>query len=84
MVYFGNQWICNSDGQWKELDQARFSADATARKGYRMDYAGGVNKDYFYLKNCGFFNDNTEIGTELTRNKMKKAPEINFGALPAK
>lgn len=84
MVYFGNQWICNANGQWKELDQARFSADATARKGYRMDYAGGVSNEYFYLKNCGFFNETTVIGTALTRNKMKKAPEINFGALPVK
>ncbi len=81
-VYFGNQWIRNSSGKWTELNQAKFSADATARKGYRMDYAGGKEKIFFYLKNCGFFNEFTTIGDSFIRESNGKAPEINFERLP--
>lgn len=81
-VYFGNQWIRNSSGKWAELNQAKFSADATARKGYRMDYAGGKEKIFFYLKNCGFFNEFTTIGDSFIRESNGKAPEINFERLP--
>lgn len=81
-VYFGNQWIRNSSGKWTELNQAKFSADATARKGYRMDYAGGEEKNFFYLKNCGFFNEFTTIGDSFIRESNGKVPEINFERLP--
>ncbi|MCF0056574.1 DUF3472 domain-containing protein [Dyadobacter sp. CY356] len=81
-LYFGNQWIRNSSGKWTELNQAKFSADATARKGYRMDYAGGKEQNYFYLKNCGFFNEFTTIGDLFIRESGGKAPEINFENLP--
>jgi hypothetical protein len=81
-VYFGNQWIRNASGQWTELNQAKFTADATARKGYRLDYAGGKDKNYFFLKNCGFFNETTQIGEMFTRPLTGQIPQINFNLLP--
>ncbi|MBE9466205.1 DUF3472 domain-containing protein [Dyadobacter subterraneus] len=81
-VYFGKQWIRTASGTWTELNQAKFSADATARKGYRLDYAGGKEKNYFYLKNCGFFNEFTMIGDSFTRESSGEAPKINFEKLP--
>lgn len=81
-VYFGNQWIRNSSGKWTELNQAKFSADATARRGYRMDYAGGKEKNFFYLKNCGFFNEFTAIGESFNRAVNGKVPDFDFEKLP--
>ena len=81
-VYFGNQWIRGTSGSWAELTQARFTADATARKGYRMDYAGGSDKQRFFLQNCGFFADYTEIGKEFDRTATGRGPVVELGKLP--
>ena len=80
-VQFGNQWVRSVSGQWSPIHQAQFSADATARKKYRLDYQGGVENGLFYLKNCGFFNDNTQIGTRLKRDGGQQ-PTIDFSQLP--
>jgi hypothetical protein len=82
LVYFGNQWVGNTSGKWKELTQAKFSADATARKGYRMDYAGGQKGNRFFLQNCGFFDLNTIIGTEFNREPKGEAPKLDLNNLP--
>jgi hypothetical protein len=79
---YSNQWICNSLGEWTELTEARFTADATARKKARLDYAGGSDNGDFFLKNCGFFNGTTEINNSFTRPKTIKAPPIDFSILP--
>lgn len=81
-VLFGNQWIRTSEGNWMELSKARFTADNTARKGYRMDYAGGVNRNQFYLRNCGFFNHYTPIGFWFERPLTGKQPMIDLDKLP--
>ena len=81
-VLFGNQWICTDAGKWIELNKIRFTADNTARKGYRMDYAGGVKGNQFYLRNCGFFNDYTPIDNLFERPLTKKQPVIDFDKLP--
>lgn len=80
-VNFGNQWICNTSGKWTELTKAKFTADATARKGYRMDYAGGKQKKLFYLKNCGFFNDYTIMNEFFEREAIGKKPAIDLGVI---
>ncbi|MCE7042338.1 DUF3472 domain-containing protein [Dyadobacter sp. CY312] len=77
-VNFGNQWIKSSSAKWSELTEAKFTADATARKGYRLDYAGGQQKDVFFLKNCGFFNETTHINTLFTRKASGKEPDVDF------
>ena len=78
---FYNQWMRDSKGQWYEITQAKFSADATARKDARLDYSGGSAKNGFYLKNCGFTNDKTSIGTMFSRTKLNIAPNMNFKTL---
>ncbi|MBZ5859290.1 DUF3472 domain-containing protein [Flavihumibacter profundi] len=75
LVFFGNQWICDDKGRWTELLKARFTADNTARAGYRMDYSGAVNNDIFQLRNCGFFNDFTPINQIFTRSAHGSLPE---------
>jgi len=60
-VLFDHQWIRTPEGKWLALHKARFTGDNTARKGYRMDYAGGVKGNAFYLQNCGFFSQYTPL-----------------------
>jgi len=61
---------------WHELTQASFTADATARKGARLDYFGGDEGEKFFLVNCGFFNG------KLIRKPSGKTPNIDFPSLP--
>lgn len=82
-VYFGNQWVVDKEGNWYEVTGARFSADNTARAGFRLDYSGGSEADYFYLRNFGFFNDYTPIGQSFERSSTtEKQPVIDFDKLP--
>jgi hypothetical protein len=75
-VLFGNTWVRTVNGSWKELTQARFTADATARKGNRLDYTGGAEGSSFYLKNCGFFYAPVEVNTVFDREATGKMPQI--------
>jgi len=81
MALYGNQWIQTDKGEWIELNKIRFTADNTARQGYRMDYAGGVKGDEFYLRNCGFFNNYTPIDSRFERPVTKSHPVIDFTKL---
>ncbi|WP_426485867.1 DUF3472 domain-containing protein [Flavobacterium sp. 2] len=81
-VLFNNQWVCDEKGNWTEVNSARFTTDNTGAKGYRMDFAGGLENDSFYLKDGGFFNDFTTPKTVFKRPLKNKKPEINFDALP--
>ncbi len=81
-AYWSNQWICDSSGDWTELTAARFTADATARKESRLDYAGGAEGHKFFMKNCGFFNERTQIGTVFTRKATGKKPGMDLAKLP--
>ncbi|HUB59661.1 MAG TPA: DUF3472 domain-containing protein [Puia sp.] len=80
-VLFNHAWAGNSAGQWVSLHQARFTVDNTGRKGYRMDYGGGVRDGSFYLENDGFFNQYTPAGIWLDRgaDSGDRGPDI---ALP--
>lgn len=81
-AYYTNQWVCDSSGKWFEVTKAKFTADATARKESRMDYAGGVENGVFFMQNCGFFNDTTPIDSYHTRAPNGQSPNIDFTALP--
>lgn len=81
-VLFTNQWVRTAKGDWNELIEGVFTNDATARAGVRMDYAGGVEGDAFYLKNGGFFNDYTEYKSIFTRQPKGKRPEVDLDTLP--
>jgi len=82
MGLYANQWVCDVQGQWTEATTARFTADNTARKGARIDYSGGVIDGKFFMKNCGFFSETTEIGSEFTRPATNRKPDIDFSQLP--
>jgi hypothetical protein len=82
MAYYENQWVCNDDDGWVELTRIKFTADATARKKSRMDFAGGAEGRTFFLKNCGFFNSNIPPGTFFERIPTSHPPLIDFGRLP--
>jgi hypothetical protein len=78
MGLYSNQWVCTKEGKWFELTGAKFTADATAKKESRLDYSGGVENDAFFLKNCGFFNDRTEINSLFTRKIRGEKPVIDL------
>jgi hypothetical protein len=79
---YGNQWAFDNQKGWVEISKTTFSADATARIGYRKDYEGGNSGDGFYLKNCGFSNETIAIKTEFVRPLKNLKPNINFKQLP--
>lgn len=82
MGNFDNQWVYTAKTGWIELNQVVLTADNTARKGYRVDYDGGMKNGQFYLRNCGFFNDNTKLNQTFERPKKGKMPMIDFSKLP--
>lgn len=79
---YGNQWVRDARGAWHELTRARMSADNTARKGYRKDYAGGTSGRSFFLKNCGFFDGTTPIGAAFERLPGGIPPAVDLTRLP--
>jgi len=78
---FSNQWVRSAAGNWYELTRATVTADATARKGARLDYAGGVEGGSFFLKNCGFFNGPSEPGAPLVRRMTGTVPDVDLSRL---
>jgi hypothetical protein len=79
---YGNQWARTTDGAWSELTAARFTGDATAVNGQRMDYAGGMREGRFYLRNGGFFSNVVPLNQHFTRPATGSAPAVNVSTLP--
>ncbi len=79
---YGNQWVCDTEGQWTELTRARFTTDATGKKKARMDFAGGADGDQFFLRNCGFFSSYAVPNTLFERKPTGRKPSIAFELLP--
>ena len=79
-VEFSHAWVADSAGHWTSLNRARFTVDNTGRKGYRMDFGGGVHGKSFYLENDGFFNKYTSPGIWLDRpaDAGNKGPDIKL------
>jgi hypothetical protein len=78
-VEFSNQWIYTTSGEWIELTEARYTADATARKGNRLDYLATVTPcGRFYLSNCGFFSPNIAYDTMFKRKAENIKPDVNL------
>lgn len=69
---YGNQWARDTDGTWHALRAARFTGDDIARRGYRLDYAGGVTDGTFFLRNGGFFADSVKLDSRFTRPAEEK------------
>jgi hypothetical protein len=81
-VFFSNQWVADKNDNWLEINRAKFTADNTARVGFRMDYGGGMENGEFYLRNCGFFSDYTPIGVFFDRPFTNKIPTVDLKRLP--
>jgi hypothetical protein len=80
---YGNVWVVDTTGQWHECVEAHFSVDPTGGNRHRLDYAGGVEGEAFYLKNCGFFASPGRPGSLLTRpSTAASQPHIDFDQLP--
>lgn len=80
--FYQNQWMMDGKGEWHELTNAIFTADATAKGGYRKDYAGGADGDHFFLHNDGFFDDFVKPNQFFTRKASGNQPVIDFAHLP--
>ncbi len=78
---YTNQWIRDTGGVWVALGSAKFSADDIGRRGYRKDFAGGVEDGQFFLKNGGFFGESTTLGATFSQKERHSAPQIDFGTL---
>lgn len=77
-VHYDNQWIRSTEGDWTELTETRFTGDAIATIGFRMDYAGGSDDGKFFLQNCGFFDQNTTLNSMHSRSANNQTPQIDF------
>jgi hypothetical protein len=77
-AWYHNQWAITKSGEWKGITKMLFTGDATANIGYRQDYGGGVEAGKFYLRNCGFFNDNTILKTKFALPSPGIKPEIDL------
>lgn len=79
-VDFNNQWVY--DGNWKSVESAKFTVDATYRAEQRVDATGGTTKTGYFLKMGGFFNAIEKPGTVFQFNNTRIAPAIDFSKLP--
>lgn len=77
LCHYGNQWVRDIAGNWTAVEQARFTGDDIARRGYRLDFAGGLEGDQFFLRNGGFFDATIPLGSRFVRPaSARTAPEI--------
>ncbi|WP_206036238.1 DUF3472 domain-containing protein [Crateriforma spongiae] len=80
---YGNQWVCDTQGNWHEVTAAKFTGDNTARGRHRLDFAGGSDGEVFYLKNGGFFSDAVELDQRFQRQSTAHLqPDIDWKNLP--
>jgi hypothetical protein len=80
---YANQWVRDTEGTWHPISTARFTGDATASGGHRLDYAGGLDADGFFLRNCGFFSPPVKLGSVFTLDPPPtKRPSIDLDSLP--
>jgi len=46
---FGHGWVCQADGTWRQIDQARFTGDSNPVE----NISAGVDQEYFFLATGG-------------------------------
>lgn len=79
---WGNQWVKDINGTWKEITGFKMGVDATGKNKQRMDFAGGVENGKFYLQNCGFFSKYVDAGTMFSRPASGQQPAVDTAGLP--
>ncbi|HLX94041.1 MAG TPA: DUF3472 domain-containing protein [Puia sp.] len=84
-AYYGNQWVCNTAGDWIELKKAGFTTTASPTRHPRYDYGAGIENNWFFMYSGGFKElNNVGPGQSLIRNPSGQEPHIDFSALPDK
>lgn len=84
IAFHGNQWARDTEGNWHELTEARFTGDDIASRKYRLDYAGGAKGDRFFMRNGDYFNETVPLNTMFKREAAPhKKPKIDFTKLEA-
>ncbi|GAA0361051.1 DUF3472 domain-containing protein [Bowmanella denitrificans] len=81
-AWYQNQWAMDTEGQWHELTQARFTVDGTGRDEDRLDFQGDSDDNGFILKNGGFVYPPTQADSRFERNPTGQQPPIDFSVLP--
>lgn len=79
---YKNQWAADANRNWVELTEAKFTGDDIARRGFRLDFAGGTSNQIFYLKNGGFFDETVPLNSMHHRPVVGQAPKIDWSLLP--
>jgi len=79
---FGNQWAKAVNGDWVEITSAYYDVDPTGLNKQRLDFAGGVIGNQFYLRNDGFFTPSVSSGQTFTRTANGVPPDIDLTHLP--
>lgn len=79
-AFFSNFWFRNrDDGLWKNANKVRFSFDDTGRRGIRLDFDGGIERQMFYLRTGGFFGNGTRVERHLELPaSLSDIPPANF------
>ncbi len=75
-AYYKNQWVYTENG-WIESTKARFTDNCQTGPSI-----GGVENGISFMKNCGFFNETTEIDINFERESTGDVPQIDFEDLP--
>ncbi|TWU14981.1 hypothetical protein Pla52o_55180 [Novipirellula galeiformis] len=82
-VLYGNVRVRGVDTRWYSCTTARFSVDPTGGGRHRLDFAGGVEGEHFYLHNGGFIRQTGKPGETFTRkSSADERPAIDFDSLP--
>jgi len=80
---YANQWVRDTTGRWHAVREARFTGDATAGGGHRLDYAGGLEPPGFFLRNGGFFAERVPLGSVFTLpDPPGEPPAVDLDVLP--
>ena len=75
-VDFNNQWVY--DGEWRKVESAKLTVDATYHANQRVDATGGVTNTGYFLKMGGFFSNVEKPGTIFDFVNSNAAPQIDL------
>lgn len=75
-VRYQNVQVRDTQGRWHSCTSARFSTDATGSQKHRLDYTGGAADSHFFLRNCGFFENDIQPGTRFELPVPPASPAI--------
>jgi hypothetical protein len=80
-VLLTNPVMRTNEGLWMPLTDCSFTGDIIAKKRYRIDFNGGVEKNAFFLQNGGFLNSKTRLNASFNHKEGIPFPDIDIGHL---